>query len=161
MTTTPTDSKKLQAVTEAIQKACPELMELSLGCELECIEKQQGLKGHNIGDVVKVMSMSHGNRYFVNQRIVWGKKAEGCFKWIYGKYLDHFKILGHTPRLEHVLRAIEAQRIGGWQWVFLSTFELSVWCMEEPESIQVKIDLTKPPLEQPEVVSLLHKILCK
>lgn len=85
---------KTQELKEHIYKHCPELKELSFGCEVE----ENGLKQKVIDYIHMDYDEDCSEVYTTEHRTLYQKK------WRY-KSSDTMKILGHPIHLEHVLRA--------------------------------------------------------
>jgi len=83
---------KKDKLIKAIQKANPELMNLSFGCE---VLDQTG--------VWKIIEYRKSN----NEIVCWNKTGQDVLK------LSKVTILGHPITLEHVLRAIEKKKTKG------------------------------------------------
>lgn len=124
----------LTTLTEKIQKACPELMELSFGCKVvhyydhydgshadKCTVIQQ--EGNDI------LVVSHGQYDLVLEK----------------EYIpEDFEILGHPIRLEHVLRSMED--------VLKDKFKMNYHRNEQKLNLLKLWDLTKDLSDQTEDV---------
>ena len=90
---------ELGQLTEKIQKACPELLELTFGCELEILN-YDGL---------------YGEEYPTNQVVTFIEDCEFgesvTIHTLIGVLDYDFKVIGHPITLEHILKWLEVYGI--------------------------------------------------
>lgn len=104
---TPEKQAELRAVIVA---ACPELMELTFGCEVqpyyEDIEGGRILYEHSIcRKHKKYSSCNEDCEYDEGFTILCGYEEDGFYQMTFKK-TDKYTVFGHEPQLAHVLRAI-------------------------------------------------------
>jgi len=88
-------NKKTTTILAAIRKACPELMELSFGCELESVD----------GVHARILD-TNGINYFKV-----GIMEDDLFIATYSKLDETLKVIGHPPHIGHLLRTIGNEHI--------------------------------------------------
>ena len=152
----------LETVSARVRELVPRLMKSSVGCELVCIKDRAGFKGHDVGDRVRVVS-TEGGRLFVDQFVLWGKKSQGTFKWIYGRTIDDFKIIGHPITRDDILEAL-SEFNPKFIWAWDSGGYLIQWCVNKKKFTRFlnspKFPIGKPLSEQPqETIDFLADIL--
>lgn len=139
-----THQQKLQAVTEAIHKACPDLLELKFGCKATypIVDYVKGSPRHE----VQLVRKQEADRWTLEK---W-QLSDGS--WISTHKLE---ILGQPINLPEILRAIE-KRYKGDQF---ATIASNGWF--HFNSQRCFFDLTKTLNQQKKpIISLLYSILC-
>lgn len=134
-------------VLAKIRELCPELMELSFGCEV-LLEDMPDFKNY-IGIYVG-QKFDHETDKFIN--LCLHPNGNKVYP------LDiKYKILGHEPQLQHVLSAID-NSINSWSFSIYANGVMKT----TNSNIEVKYDLTKPFAEQSEeVYQFLASVLIK
>jgi len=166
---------KLEELKKAIHEACPELLELSFGCEIE----YDGLKYKIINeDSVEIGSHIYfgffermpkylgKNEIEIQEDMTRGWRTCGCDTGNYVKKIKYIKILGHHIGIAEVLRAInkvdtKGDSIGITEsGLFFRAGALDViyteiyWDLEHD-------DLDWPAKNKTEVIDFLYSIICK
>lgn len=96
-----THSEKLAAVRQKIIEACPELMEKTPGCRLKHGGEIYRIEPEN--SVYITSPFGRDSIMVCNDDGNYVTSVEDC------------EILGHEPRIDHVLRTLD-KKIGLWQW---------------------------------------------
>lgn len=147
---------KYEAVRAKIAEVCPELMELSFGCKVKVNLTNGG------GEMATFLGYS--------------KDGLACTTWaefhenkesVQYEIPTRVLVIGHTPRLSHVLRAINKRLSPGIPSCLITSFgRLTVEMRTEGTSskyIFEQWDLEKDDLslQSPETIDFLFNILCE
>lgn len=150
-----THQQKLQAVTEAIHKACPDLLELAIG---SFISASLCEKGEPIADY-------HLNKFIISQEDIINLSASNGQIYIThcDKEYELYGILGQPIGIDSVLRAVGNKillRVDTEGFFY-------TWELEDAKAGKYYCDtgaqwnLTKTLDQQEEpVIDLLHSVLC-
>lgn len=111
-----------QRLTKKIQAVCPELLELSLGCEIEIINEQKEWARFV---TLLFINRKNGLYYFI--------ESDGSVFHIRG-LSKKYKILGHPIQLHHVLKAfMESSKIYPSKSVeIIGYFIVDLWNHNKP-----------------------------
>ena len=137
----------LESLTKKIHKHCPELLELTIGCEIGC---KGYVKDHFRLNVGMKCLIAISNNFIFHYIPKDNKTGEFLREFRIGtmdisvikENPDSFEVLGHPIRLEHVLRAMDSRE---YQMFRLTPkgmiLDVGISSHDEPS---VFWDLTKP-----------------
>ena len=117
--------KKQTLILNKIREVCPELMELSMGCELEWQRPKKGFKR-----TFWHYSEKHGEE-LRKYAVILSHYVDGLGDEHWGRLTvktADLKPLGHEPHLEHLLRAIQGyeEKMSLYLWPDALEFESNV-----------------------------------
>lgn len=139
---------KLQQVEKKIREACPELMEMSFGCEVK----------HGAYTVKVLSAKAFGRTVNGKEKSTFASVIASDGERVVGFVLeDKETIIGHPIHLEHVLRAV-----GTGRRVRIDINIIDDCIGLYNGTAESKYNLTLPPSKQsPELINFIHEILCQ
>mgnify|MGYP003494011412 CR=1 FL=1 len=152
-----THQEKLKKVTEAIHKACPDLLELKAGCNIRELFTNQTAQILQQKYKYKAIHIPGEKPELEDAWVVHGTSGVNVLK------TDQFKILGQPIGIDSVLRTFEANLKNHKYILTINQIgSLAYHSIIDDELVKFEVwNLTKTLDQQEEpVIDLLHNILC-